>query len=169
MINIRDEKYEDRASIYRVNELAFGGNVEADIVDALRASGEPIISLVALVEDRIVGHILFSPVVIQSDEASFPAMGLGPMAVLPEAQGKGIGTRLVERGLRECKAKGHDVVIVLGHATYYPRFGFVPSKPYGIRWEQDVPEEVFMVLALEDGALEGKAGIVSYHEVFTVH
>lgn len=168
MINIRLERPEDREAIYRLNVLAFGGREEAILIDTLRASGESIISMVALLDDCIVGHIFFSPVVIQSDVGSYPAMGLGPMAVLPEEQRKGIGTRLVERGLEECKAGGHDLVFVLGHATYYPRFGFVPAKRYGIRWEQDVPEEVFMVLALNDGALEGKAGIVRYHEAFTI-
>ncbi len=167
MITIRYENHEDREAINRVNEFAFGSRDEAILVDTLRASGEPILSMVALLDDRIVGHILFSPVVIQSVEESFPAIGLGPMAVVPEEQGKGIGTRLVVRGLEECKANGYDIVVVLGHSAYYPRFGFVPSKPYGIRWEQEVPEEVFMVLALEDGALEGKAGIVKYHEAFT--
>jgi len=109
-----------------------------------------------------VGHILFSPVTVQSDGASWGAMGLGPMAVLPEHQGKGIGSQLVEVGLEECRKTWYEVVVVLGHPEFYPRFGFEPSKPLGIRWEKDVPEEVFMVTELREGALAERGGVVKY-------
>jgi putative acetyltransferase len=162
MIIIRRERPEDASAVRRVNEQAFGQRAEADLVDALRQRDELLVSLVAIEDEQVVGHILFSPVTVQSDGASWGAMGLGPMAVLPEHQGKGIGSQLVEVGLEECRKTGHEVVVVLGHPEFYPRFGFAPSKPLGIRWEKDVPEEVFMVTELREGALAERGGVVKY-------
>ena len=162
MIVIRRERPEEISAVHRVNEQAFGQRAEADLVDALRQSDELLISLVAIEDEQIVGHILFSPVTVQSDRASWAAMGLGPMAVLPEHQGKGIGSQLVETGLEECRKARHKVVVVLGHPEFYPRFGFEPSKPLGIRWEKDVPEQVFMVTELREGALAEREGVVKY-------
>ena len=162
MIIIRRERPEETSAVRRVNEQAFGQRAEADLVDALRQRDELLISLVAIEDEQVVGHILFSPVTVQSDGASWDAMGLGPMAVLPEHQGKGIGSRLVEAGLEECRKARHKVVVVLGHPEFYPRFGFAPSKPLGIRWEKDVPEEVFMVTELREGALAEREGVVKY-------
>ena len=88
------------------------------------------------------------------------------MAVRPEFQKQGIGSQLIERGLEQCRAAGQACVVVLGHPEYYPRFGFVPASRYGIRCEYDVPDEVFMIIELRDGALEGCAGIVKYQPEF---
>jgi len=162
VIIIRRERPEETSAVRRVNEQAFGQRAEAALVDALRQRDELLISLVAIEDEQVVGHILFSPVTVQSDGASWGAMGLGPMAVLPEHQGKGIGSQLVEAGLEECRKTGHEVVVVLGHPEFYPRFGFAPSKPLGIRWEKDVPEEVFMVTELREGALAERGGVVKY-------
>jgi putative acetyltransferase len=166
MIEIRFERPHDKNAIRRVNELAFDGNVEADLIDALREADVDTISLVAVDGVDIIGHILFSPVAVQSERSSFTALALGPMAVIPGHQRKGIGTQLVHAGLRECKKRGHSIVFVLGHREYYPRFGFLSSRPLGFRWEKDVPEEYFMVVELEEGALEGKDGVVKYHPAF---
>ena len=166
MVEIRLEGVGEKEAIRRVNELAFARQNEADLVDALRDNGEFIISMVAVHDKQIVGHILFSPVHIESGAATNEAMGLGPMAVLPTFQGQGIGSQLVERGLLACQENGFPIVVVLGHPTYYPRFGFVPSKPSGIQWERDVPEDVFMVVALVDNALAGVTGTVKYHPIF---
>ncbi len=162
MIIIRRERPGETSAVRRVNEQAFGQRAEADLVDALRQRDEFLISLVAIEDEQVVGHILFSPVTVQSDRASWSAMGLGPMAVLPQHQGKGIGSQLVEVGLEECRKTGHEVVVVLGHPEFYPRFGFEPSKPLGIRWKKEVPEEVFMVTELREGALAGRRGVVKY-------
>jgi putative acetyltransferase len=124
------------------------------------------LSLVALLGDQVVGHILFTPVKIESADSSFEAVGLGPMAVLPAYQRKGIGSRLVQSGIEECRRAGHEVVVVVGHPEYYPRFGFLPAKRFGIRYEEEVPEEVFMVLELREGALAGRSGIVRYQPEF---
>jgi putative acetyltransferase len=163
---IRPETAEDHAAVRRVNESAFGCATEADLVEALRACAHPYISLVAVLDGQLVGHIFFSPVSIVSEASTFTAMGLAPMAVLPEYQKQGIGGQLVWEGLRECQRLGHDIVVVVGHADYYPRFGFVPAKSKGLRCEYDVPDEVFMVAELTPGALAGRQGLVKYHPEF---
>ena len=124
------------------------------------------LSLVALLADEVVGHILFTPVKIQSADSSFEALGLGPMAVLPHYQRKGIGSRLVQAGLEECRRAGHEIVVVLGYPEYYPRFGFLSANRFGIRYEEEVPEEAFMLVDLRKGALAGRSGIVSYQPEF---
>src|SRR5688572_26858636 len=126
MVVVRQEEPDDRMAIRHIHEQAFGRPAEAYLVDALRARGQALLSLVAVQDDRVVGHILFSPVTIESADGAFPAVGLGPMAVLPALQCQGIGTLLVTMGLAECRAAGHVCVVVLGHQTYYPRFGFRP-------------------------------------------
>jgi len=163
---IRAETHEDHESVYRVNELAFPTTSEANLVDALRENAHPYISLVAIDEAQVVGHIFFSPVMIESDAGSFMAIGLAPMAVLPEHQRQGIGSLLVREGLLECRRIRHDVVVVLGHPEYYPRFGFVPASSKGLRSEYDVRDEVFMVAELTPGALKGRTGLVKYHPEF---
>jgi len=166
MITIRAETEADHAAVRRLNEAAFESAAEADLVEALRREASPYISLVAELDKEIVGHIFFSPVSIESAEESFNALGLAPMAVLPEYQNRGIGSQLVRQGLNECLRLGHDVVVVLGHAQYYPRFGFVPASRRKISSEYQVPEEVFMVAELKTGALDGKQGLVKYHPAF---
>lgn len=166
MILIRTEKIEDHEAVRRINELAFGQPNEADLVDALRENADPCISLVAVVDEQVVGHIFFSPVSIEMESGDFTAMGLAPMAVLPEHQNQGIGSQLVRDGLKECRRLGENIVVVLGHPNYYPRFGFVPASLKGLRSEYDVPDEVFMVTELTEGALAGRRGLVKYHPEF---
>ena len=166
MMTIRPEKEEDREAIRRVNKLAFSRSNEADLVDALRIRAYPYLSLVAVLDDRLVGHIFFSPVWVESEGAAFMAMGLAPMAVLPEYQKQGIGSELVRQGLSECWRLGHNIVVVLGHPKYYPRFGFAPAKLKGLRCEYDAADEVFMVVELDAGALGGRHGLVKYHPEF---
>ena len=166
MILIRPETPEDFEAIRRLNELAFGRSNEADLVDALREDATPLISLVAVVDDQIAGHILFSPVTVESEDGSFEAMGLAPMAVLPSHQNQGIGSRLVREGLGECRRLGQDIVVVLGHKNYYPRFGFEPARSKGLRSEYDVSDDAFMVAELSEGALGERCGLVKYHPAF---
>jgi putative acetyltransferase len=163
---IRQEASGDAKAIRHVSEQAFGQTEEADLVEALRRRGAFTLSLVALLADQIVGHILFTPVRIESGDSSFEAIGLGPMAVLPAHQRKEIGSRLVRAGLEECGRAGHEIVVVVGHPEYYPRFGFLPAKRFGIRYEEEVPEEVFMLVELREGALAGRSGIVRYQPEF---
>lgn len=166
MITIRAEREEDYGDVRKVNELAFGQPNEARLVDALRERAHLYISLVAIRDEQVVGHIFFSPVTIQSDNSSFTAMGLAPMAVLPEMQKQGVGSLLVREGLNVCLRNGHDIVVVLGHADYYPRFGFVTAKEKGLISEYEVPEEYFMVAELTPDALNGRKGLVVYHTEF---
>ena len=165
-VEVRLERPEDCAQVRWVNEFAFGQPGEANLVDALRSAAAVTLSLVAVREGTVAGHILFSPVTVTSPSGEFSAIGLAPMAVLPEFQTSGIGSMLVRAGLSELSRAGHDVVVVLGHAEYYPRFGFVRASTYRIRWEQDAPDEAFMVLELRPGVLAGRGGVVRYHPEF---
>ena len=162
----RPEVPADITAIRHVNTLAFGRPSEADLVEALRRAGRLAISLVAVRGEDIVGHIAFSPVRIVSATSTRDAIGLAPMAVLPACQRQGIGSQLVRAGLARCGEARYDVVVVLGHPHYYPKFGFTPSKPYGITWEREVPDEVFMVKELQPGALARTRGVVQYSPEF---
>ena len=162
---VRSERPGDVAAIRGVNLAAFASRGEADLVDALRGQARPIVSLVADDAGSITGHILFSPVTL-SGSPDLKIMGLAPMAVLPARQRKGIGSALVSAGLDACTRLGFSAVVVLGHAGYYPRFGFVPASRFGIVSEYDVQDDVFMALELESHALRGKAGTIRYHAAF---
>jgi putative acetyltransferase len=164
-MRVRPETDADRAAIRAVNEAAFDSPAEADIVDALRAKGVELVSLVAERDGAVLGHILFSTVSLVG-HGGLKLMGLGPMAVLPLEQRNGIGSALVGEGLRRCKQLGAQAVVVVGHPRYYPRFGFAAAGRYGIRCEYDVPDDVFMVAELERGALRGASGVIRYDEVF---
>ena len=165
--SVRRETPQDGAAIRTVNEKAFGGPAEADLVEALRRHGALTLSLVAIQAVEIVGHIAFSPVTIHGVESTFPTLGLGPMAVIPAWQRRGIGSLLVRRGLAECRDAAWAGVVVLGHPEYYPRFGFVRASAFGITCEYPVPDEVFMALELIPGALSGHGGIARYRPEFS--
>jgi len=162
MLSIRLETPADIDVIHCVNEQAFGRKDEADIVDKLRDRAALTLSLVAVQDNEVVGHIAFSPAAIESDSSSFEAISLGPIAVLPAYQRQGIGGQLVSAGLEECRKLGQEIVVVVGHPAYYPRFGFMPAMPKGIGCQFEVPEEAFMVLELRAGALVGRSGKVRF-------
>jgi len=158
-VQIRGEGPGDAAAVRRVNEAAFAGSADADIVDALRAAGAVTLSLVAEDEGELVGHILFSPVTIDGVEAS--VVGLAPMAVAPSRQRAGIGGALIRAALDRLAAAGHAAVVVVGHPAYYPRFGFKPAADFGLRWEHG-HDEAFFALELRPGALDQAGGVVRY-------
>jgi len=164
-MHIRPERPADIAAVRAVNRAAFETDAEADLVDALRDQADPTVSLVADDAGRIVGHILFSPVTL-TGHADLKIMGLAPMAVLPTQQRRGIGSALVRAGLERCTELGCAAVIVLGHAQYYPRFGFIPASRFGIACEYDVTDDVFMALELEPQILRGRTGTIRYHAAF---
>ena len=166
MLIIRRETPEDVDSIRYVNEQAFGQENESVLVEKLRNHGVLSISLVAVRDGEIVGHIAFSPVKVESEGLSFEAIALAPMAVLPEYQRKGIGSQMVRAGLEECRRLGYEIAVLVGHPDYYPRFGFIPAKPAGIDCEFEVPEEAWMILELREGTLAGRRGRVRFRPEF---
>lgn len=166
VITIRPERPEDIASVRAVNELAFGQPLEAGLVDALRQSCRDSLSLVA-VDDEVVGHILFTPVTIEMEGRRVEGMGLAPMAVLPGRQRQGIGAQLVRHGLDTLRERGCPFVVVVGHPEYYPRFGFERASAHRIasQWE-GIPDEAFMVLIFDAGAMRGVSGVAKYRREF---
>jgi putative acetyltransferase len=165
-VSLRPEQPQDYPAVFLVNERAFGTPTEARLVDTIRPVVQPLISLVAALEDRVVGHILFTPVTVQGDTHAWRAMALGPMAVLPEYQNQGIGSRLVFAGLEACRRIGEQVVFVLGHPEFYPRFGFQPATGKGLHYKHPDFDPYFMVAELSPGALNGRSGWVKYHDEF---
>jgi putative acetyltransferase len=163
---IRTERPDDAPGVRLVNERAFGRQAEADLVETLRASCADALSLVADAGE-ILGHSLFTPVVVQTAGERVVGMGLAPMAVLPEHQRQGIGSRLVRRGLDLLRVRGCPFVVVVGHPTYYPRFGFEPASRHGLvsQWK-GMPDQVVMVLVLDAGALAGVVGVARYRDEF---
>ena len=167
MITIRQEEPRDIPAIAEVNRAAFGGEAEPRIVETVRASPGfiPDLSLVAVKGGCVVGHILFSPICIRPEGPDIPALCLAPLAVLPGYQGRGIGSRLVEEGLRRCGELGRGIVIVVGWPSFYPRFGFTRARAKGLEAPFPVPDEAFMVLELIPGALAGVNGMVCFPPV----
>jgi putative acetyltransferase len=165
---IRSERPEDIPGIFEVNLQAFGQDGEARLVNALREDGDynPELSLVAIHGDRIIGHILFPPITIVSGTTETAAVALAPLAVHQDFQCLGIGAALIEEGLKECQRLGHRIVVVVGHPTYYPRFGFTIARELGISAPFPCPDEALMALSLEIGALDGVCGIVRYPQAF---
>jgi putative acetyltransferase len=167
-VDIRPETPTDSPSIRQVNEQAFGRSFEADIPDKVRQSSGfvPELSLVAEQNGQIVGHALFSKVTIEGPDRSWLVLALGPIAVKPEFQKQGIGGEMIRAGLERATAWGYGVVVLIGHPTYYPRFGFVPASQYGLRCAIPVPDEVFMAILLRPDGLDGIQGTVVFPPAF---
>lgn len=164
-IEVRRERRDDHPAVRDINRAAFQADGEADLVDALRDQVSPVVSLVAADDAEVVGHILFSPVTLAGHD-ELRIAGLGPMAVSSTRQRSGIGSALLRAGLDACRAQAFVAVVVVGHPGYYPRFGFQPASRFRISCEFDVPDDVFMALELEAGALNGRHGTVHYHPLF---
>lgn len=165
-IIIRAESPRDRSAIHAVNAAAFPADDEADLVDALRAGGHVVASLVAECEGEVVGHILFSRLQVVGKDAATAAIALAPMAVLPAWQRRGTGSRLVEAGLAACRDLGERIIVVLGHPEFYPRFGFSADLAAPLAGPFSGP--AWMALELQPGALAGVAGRVVYAPPFGI-
>jgi putative acetyltransferase len=163
VIEISEEHPDDLPAIREVNRRAFEQDLEANIVDALRANGAALLSLVGKVNGRVAGHIMYSPITVNGVEGA----ALGPMGVLPEYQRQGIGSALVEAGSRRLRESGCPFVIVLGHADFYPKFGFVPASTRSITCEWDVQDDVFMVLVLDESKMDRARGRAQYRHEFS--
>ncbi|MDZ7956017.1 N-acetyltransferase [Nostoc sp. DedQUE09] len=161
MIDIRSETLSDYTAIAEVNRLAFGQENEAKLVEKIRNSDRYIseLSLVAEVENIVVGHILFSYIDLVGEE-TLQVLGLAPLAVHPQFQRQGIGSALIKAGLEIAEAKKEAIVIVLGHPHFYTRFGFQPSVVYEIESPFPVPEEFFMVKPLQKYQKQYKGKVV---------
>ena len=166
MIGIREEQPQDIEAIRDLNVRAFGQTQEADLVDKLRQNCDDLLSLVAVIQNQVVGHILFSPATIESPQRKVHGMALAPMAVLPEYQRQGIGSKLVLTGIEKLRKLQCPFIIVLGHAEYYPRFDFEPASRYGIRSEWEVEDEVFMIMLLNEPETNRISGVAKYRPEF---
>ncbi len=167
MIIIQPEEAEHAAGVYRVEKLAFRRAGEADLCVKLRERGAVTLSLVALEDGEVVGHVLFSPVTIRGEGEPLAAVGMGPVAVLPARQRQGIGSRLIRAGLEEVRQLGHSLVVVLGGPRYYTRFGFESASRYGVRFQDpNVPAEDFLLIELRRGVMQGHGGIAWYEPEF---
>lgn len=172
-INIRQENENDYKITESVVEQAFKSPEDSNpkeqlLVAALRKSNTfiPELSLVAEADGRIVGHVLLTKLTIKNGENEYESLALAPVSVLPSHQNRGIGSALINESLKIAKKLGFKSVIVLGHAKYYPRFGFKPASNWGIKPPFDVPDNVFMALELERGSLNGVSGAVVYPKEF---
>jgi putative acetyltransferase len=162
LIEIREEQPADVAAIRHVNRQAFDQEQEGRIVDALRERGAVLLSLVAVANGAVVGHILFSPASIGTVQGA----ALGPMAVTPTHQRQGIGSQLVSRGLEHLRARGCPAVVVIGYPEFYPRFGFESATVYALTCDWDLPAGVFMVKVLNPAAAGRVQGHVAYPAEF---
>lgn len=170
MIKIRQERPGDYDAVYQVVKAAFSSaehsdGQEQDLVAALRKGDSfvPQLSLVAIEDERIVGHILFTEVTV----GKYKELALAPLSVLPSYQSRGIGLALMEAGHKRAKELGYHYSIVLGHPSYYPKAGYRPASSFGITAPFDAPDETFMALALNSGA-DRIWGVVQYDPAFGI-
>ena len=172
-IKVRQEQPQDYPIVEKVVEAAFADEKMSDqsehlLVARLRKSKAfvPELSLVAETNGQIVGHILLTKIQIKNDTRTYPSLALAPVSVLPEFQRKGIGSKLILKAHEAAQAVGFQSIILLGHADYYPRFGYERTSRYGIRLPFPAPEENCMVLGLQPEGLEGVSGEVIYPKAF---
>jgi putative acetyltransferase len=167
---IRTESVEDYEDVYKLNYLAFQNrDDESKLIERIRLSDGfvPGLSIVAVENGDIVGHILFSKAKIIDNDIEHEAIVLAPVAVKPDYQKRGIGRRLIEAGLKRCKEQGYDLVLLIGHPEYYPKFNFKPARYHGLELTQfKVPDDVFMVHELRTGALLDINGELIYPDAF---
>ena len=170
---IRQEEPKDYKTVSKIIETAFIGDPYSDnrehiLVEKLRlAKGfVPELSLVAMVNDELVGHILLTPIKIKNEYESIMSLALAPVSVKVGMQGQGVGGKLINVAHKKAKALGYKHVVLLGHENYYPRFGYELTSKYNIKLPFDAPEENCMVIALEENALDGVYGIVEYPKEF---
>lgn len=164
MIEVRREQNEqDLPGIRQVNREAFPDTGGAKVFYDIRQTGTGIVSLVAVDDDNLIGHVLFCPATIAGQGGEVRGMGLGELAVLPEFQRQGVGTMLTNTGLDMLRERNCSFVIVVGHSTYYPRFGFRPGSQLELacQWES-IPDESFMALILDRDAMGGVSGVARF-------
>lgn len=166
MALIRPEKRADFDAIHRLLRITFGREGEARLVDRLRASGKMTAALVAQDNEYLLGHVVFSRIVIDAPAGAVGALALASLAVLPAFQRLGIGSALVSAGLEECRAQHHPRVLVLGDAGFFVRFGFVPAGGFRINGPTRALDHSFAVIELDPGAFAGASGTARYGPEF---
>ncbi|MBS4200031.1 N-acetyltransferase [Bacillus sp. FJAT-49732] len=169
-MKIRTETYEDYKAVYDINVEAFGNREdESNLVERIRESDGfiPELSIVAEKDGKVIGHILLSKANIWKSDKTTEVIVLAPIAVKPEYQKKGIGSSLIHEGLERVTELGYGLVLLIGHPSYYPRFGFKPARSFGLELRQfDVPDDVFMICELRTGELERIQGELRYPTAF---
>lgn len=172
-IKLRQETEQDHKSVFQVIQKAFENEEYSDhkeqfLVERLRKSNAfiPELSIVAEVDNKIVGHILLTKLEIENDINTYESLALAPVSVLPEFQGKGVGSKLILHSHEVAKQLGYKSIILLGHEKYYPRFGYELTNKYGIEMPFDVPAENCMVAVLAKNGLSGVRGKVIYPDAF---
>lgn len=172
-IKLRQETIADWKAVESVIEAAFEKEIYSDqqehfLVERLRQSAAfiPELSIVAVIENKIVGHILLTKIEIKNETKSFPSLALAPVAVHPKLQHKGIGGQLIRMAHQQAKSLGHTSIILLGHEDYYPKFGYERTSKYGIQLPFEAPEANCMVIELVENALQGVSGTVVYSKAF---
>ena len=161
---IRQESRTDYRKIRELTDGAFGSTEESQLIDKLRTAGVVLLSLVAEDEGEIVGHILFSRIVIESAGAAIPVVALAPMCVSSVHQKKGIGGALIQQGIRILRQRGEKVIFAVGHKRYFPKFGF--SADLAKQFQCEYSGDTFFTLELQPGWIAGKSGTVVYPEAF---
>lgn len=161
---IRYEEPQDKNAIHAIHASAFSSDSEARLVDALRDAGNLTVSMVAIEDDRIVGHVAFSPV---QTESGVSGVGLAPVAVLESHRRRGIGAALIRAGLDACRLLDAGWAVVLGEPEYYGRFGFVAASRFGLRDEYG-GGDAFQAMEFREGALPRNAGLVKYAPEFSM-
>ena len=163
-VNIRKERKNDYNQIRKINDLAFGQENEGKMIESLRKTSDynASLSLVAEIKEKIVGHILFYPVKIKNEEKEYIVLSLAPLAVRPENQNMGIGSKLVKKGIEIAKETDFGIILVVGHPKYYPRFGFKPASNWDIKLPIEAPDDAVLVLELKVDALKNCSGIVEF-------
>lgn len=165
-VSIRSEQAADRERVFEVQALAFERANEARAVDQLRAEARPQLSLVALEGDEIVGHVFLSPVTLEGAGPSPSLAGLAPVGVLPERQGRGVGSALVREAIERAPRLGWQAILLVGDPRYYSRFGFALAAPMGFRYGHPHFDAALQVRELVAGSLAGRSGRVVYHAAF---
>jgi putative acetyltransferase len=162
---LRPQIATDLSAIDAINTAAFADHGGTAAFDRFRAERTDILSLVALHNDKLIGHVLFSPVIMQTPAGPATGMGLGQLAVLPDWQNQGVGKKLTESGIAELRGRKCPFIIVVGHATYYPRFGFELGALHNVQCQwAGVPDKTFMVLYLSGNRQEQQqlTGVASF-------
>lgn len=163
---VRPEQFRDFDKVRALLLTSFGREAQARLVDRLRASGKIASALVAEEKERILGHVVFSKIVVSAQGGEVNALALAPLAVVPAFQRLGIGSALVSAGLERCRSEQHSRVLVLGDPVYFARFGFAPAVQFGLKCPFPADDNSFMAIELDPGAFAGATGAVRYGHEF---